>query len=414
MSARRALSVSALLALALAEACSDGGRPEVAKPNGDAGGAAGAAGSGGKPDASDDRDEPDAPSDADASDAALPPVRLGIAPVPASSGDAGPSPAEQKLAELEVLALGSRGVSQVWRWDALYESPKLPSASAWAKLSGLSQLHAQGNRSLLLCVALTDRTLDARPPGSAPGWNDPTTRAALDALVDKVFTTFGDELFALSFGNDLDRYLAKETPTNTAELGALVEHGIEYAKQHPARPKALLVGATFGSDALAKPPSAVVAGILAKADVAVATLYPLDPGFAARPPAAVAQDLDALIAMGQADAGVDAGPAKPILLQEVGYPSASANASSPSQQSSFYLGLFQALTTRRQHFPFVSVNGLHDAHLARCQSEAAAFGASGNATAIASRCSLGLRGADGGAKPALSSVLAALAAFSTP
>jgi hypothetical protein len=156
-----------------------------------------------------------------------------------------------------------------------------------------------------------------------------------------------------------------------------------------------------------------MAKLLAKSDVAVANYYPLDEAFQARPTTGVAQELDALVLGVTGDAG-EAGSSRPVLLQEVGYPSAAENGSSPEQQKAFYQGLFQALTTRRDHFPFVSVNGFHDAHPTRCQSEAAAFGAAASSVAVAARCSLGLRSADQTAKPALSSVLEALAAFSNP
>ncbi len=409
----RALAASVAVVLALGSACSDGGNPEVQKPNGDAGGSGGGGGVGGKPDSGGEDGPPDAGSDADATDAPPSPLRLGIIPVPPSKGDAGPSAADDKLAELDVLALGSRGVSHVVRWDALFSSPSVPSPTAWQKLQGSAQLYQSSARAFLLSVALVDRTLDARPSGSPAGWNSVATRTALDALIDKVFDSFGDELYALSFGNDLDRYLAGQSATTADDLTALVEHGLDYAKQHPSRPAALLVGATFSSDALAKGPTASMAKILMKSDVVVANYYALDEQFQARPTTQVAQDLDALSSGGTADAG-EAGAARPVLLQEVGYPSAAENGSSPEQQRAFYQGLFQALTTRRERFPFVSVNGLHDPPPARCATEAAAFGAAANGAAVAARCSLGLRAADQTAKPALSSVLEALAAFANP
>lgn len=409
----RALAASVATVLALGAACADGGNPEVQKPNGDAGGSGGGGVGGGKPDSGGDDGPADAGSDADAADVSPSPLRLGIIPVPPSKGDAGPTAADEKLAELDVLALGSRGVSTVVRWDALFSTPSVPSPVAWQKLQGSAQLYQGASRAFLLTVALVDRTLDARPSGSPAGWNSASARAALDALIDEVFDTFGGELYALSLGNDLDRYLAGQSAANAADLTALVEHGLDYAKQHPARPAALLVGATFSSDALAKGPTPSMAKILAKSDVVVANYYALDEQFQARPTTAVAQDLDALWSGASAGAA-EAGASRPVLLQEVGYPSAVENGSSPEQQRAFYQGLFQALTTRRERFPFVSVNGLHDPPPARCASEAAAFGAAASAAAVAARCSLGLRAADQTAKPALSSVLEALAAFANP
>ena len=112
--------------------------------------------------------------------------------------------------------------------------------------------------------------------------------------VDKVLATFGDELYAISFGNELDRYFGSQSNKNATELAALVEHGIDYLKKHPAKPPSLRVGATFSAEALTGVTSASVKNIIDKSDVVVATYYPLDSSFAARPPSMVAQDLDAL------------------------------------------------------------------------------------------------------------------------
>lgn len=411
----RALALAAFWVVATVAACSDGGEPEVQRPQGDAGGAGGSGG-GGKPDGGDPDAASDAGGDVPEADAALSPLRLGIIPVPPHGADAGPSPADEKLALLDVIALGSRGVSRVERWKQLFPTPGAPAAAEWTKLGGLKQLYQGSERKLLVCLALVTGTQDARPSGLPPGWNETETRGALEALVDKVFDTFGDELQALSFGNELDRFLSTQSAKDAADLAALVEHGLDYARQHPKRPAALLLGATFSADALVKGPPPLVAKLLGKSDVAVATYYPLDAAFKARSPTTVAQELDALTGSVSGDGGADAeaGAALPVLLQEVGYPSAAENGSSPEQQRAFYQGLFQALASRRERFPFVSVNGFHDAEPARCADEAVSLGAPGSGVAIAARCSLGLRQADQTAKPAFSAVLDALAQYSTP
>ena len=399
-----------LIGLSLGGACSGDDNPEITKHKVDAGGSGGTAGDGGKPDGSGGNGADDAGIDADVGDAPLSPIRLGIMPVAPSAGDAGPTPADEKLAQLDVIALGSRGVSEVLRWDRLFEAPTIPVASEWARLKNLSQLYQGSGRSLLVCLALVDRSLDARPTGSAASWNDSATQGALEALVDKVLATFGDELYAISFGNELDRYFGSQSNKNATELAALVEHGIDYLKKHPAKPPSLRIGATFSTKALTSGASASVKNIIDKSDVVVATYYPLDSSFAARAPSMVAQDLAGLLAAVEVDGAVP----RPILLQAVGYPSAIESGSSPEQQKAFFQALFQSLTSRRERFPFVSVNGLNDQRASACASEAAAVGAAGNVAAISAFCSLGLRGPAQTDKAAMGSVLDALAAFSTP
>lgn len=394
--------------------CQGDGNPEVSRKTGGSGGLGGSGGKeGGGNAGGQDGGEPDG-ADAVSPDAPLAPLRLGILPVPASV-DGGTSALDEKQAVLETLSVGSRAVSLAQRWNGLFAKPLEPVPQAWQKLGDIALLFRESGSSLLFCLSLVDRTLDARPVGSAPGWNDLTTRAALEAAVDRVFETFGTELAALSFGNEIDRYLAKVGAKERQELFALLSHGIDYARAHPSRPPAAVVGVTVGSAALSSP-SKEIAGLVAASDVAIVTYYPLDSSWQARPPTLVPDDLDALDETLSVDAGDggDAAPPKPIFVQEIGYPSAADNASSTDQQNAFFQQLFQALATRRGRFPFLAINGLHDAPPGACQNEATALGAPASAPAIAARCSLGLRSADGTAKPAYATVLSGLAAFSKP
>lgn len=404
-----------LLLVALASSCSDDDPVDVPHTDNDAGGVSGKGGTGGKPDAASGGAAGEAGSDAGVSDAPLAPLRLGVIASPAHAPDAAPGPLDEKRARLETIALGSRAISVSRRWDSLFQGPLAPNPESWGALQGMSLLHAGSDRKILLCVELVDRTLDARPAGSAAGWAEPPVFASLDALVDKVFATFGDELAGLSFGNELDRYLAVASAKNQTDLVALVTHAVTYAKKHPARPPSSSIGVTFGATALAAGTSAEVASLVGISDMVVASYYPVDVGFQARPPTAASQDLDALAAAFTADAGdAETSAPRPVWLQAVGYPSATLAGSSLEQQRAFYEALFQALVTRRERFPFVAVDGLNESTDEACSERAAALGAPGNPAAVALACSLGLVASDGTNKPARDPVESALAAFSKP
>jgi hypothetical protein len=193
-------------------------------------------------------------------------------------------------------------------------------------------------------------------------------------------------------------------------LVALLQHGVDYARKHPSRPQDTWVGVTLGLDAVVSQKLPEVAKLVALGDAAIVGYSPFDSSFKVRPPSVVADDLDGISAI----LATEAGGARPTLLQDVSYPSAAETGSSFDQQKVFFEGLFGALATRRERFPFVSVLGLYDADPATCEEEATALGASGNATAQAYRCSLGLKTNDGNGKPAFSTVLDALATFAAP
>jgi len=405
------------LLVAAPTACDGDGNPDIVSQTGGSGGSAGTAGTGGSEDSGVSDAPADALGDGIAPDASVAPVRLGVVPTPMSL-DGGITPLDEKLAHLEVISLGSRGVSLIRRWDALYDNPVTPAAGAWKDLGNLSQLYRDADRRLLVCLALVDRTLDARPSGLG-GWNEASTLAAVDALVDKTYATFGDELYALSFGNEVDRWLAKANKTDRAAGVALLEHAVDYAEKHPSRPAGSVVGVGFGLDAVVAQSLPEIQQLLDASSAVVVSYSPLDASFQARSPSAAASDLDALgqaLAEAVPDAGDagEAGTPRPVLLQEIAYPSSPDAKSSEDQQRAFYDNLFQALSTRRERFPFVVVRGLYDAPPAECAADAVALGVGTNPTAVAARCSLGLRTSDGTPKAALSSVVSALATFAGP
>lgn len=404
MGREKLLPIIGLVACAFA-ACEGNGNPEVQHP-GDGGtgnqsaGGTGQGGSGGDEDGSagvgGDSGVPDAP---------IAPVLLGVLPVPLEDTTASAS-----QATLDSVAMGSRAVTLELRWDALFSGPTTPVNTEWTRLSSMATFHASIGRKLLVCLSLVDRTESARPAGLAGKWDAPGTLLALDALIDKAYATFGTELYLLSFGNELDRFLAAAAPGERTELVNLVEHGIGYAKSHPQRPADSLVAVTFGSRAVSETVPASVSTLMAESDALVFAYLAVEPTYVAHTPGSVATELDALAHIGQSDAG----GAKPVVLQRVAYPSASENGSSLAHQADFYQAFFDALLTRRDRFPFVVIDGLYDENQEDCATQAALADALGNPKAEAMYCSLGLRDAAGLAKPAFSTVIDGLSTFSSP
>jgi hypothetical protein len=386
------------LVLASFAACEGNGNPEVKQPpaGGSGGQSSGGNGQGGN---GGDDDAAGTGGDATVPDAPETPVMLGVLPIPISD-----DPASETEAELDAVAMGSRSVSLVRRWDALFSGPTTPANAEWTQLASSADFYASISRKILVCLSLVDRTDPARPVGLTGAWDSSATLAALDDLIDKTYSTFGSELVALSFGNEIDRFLEQAPTAEQAQLVALVEHGVTYAKNHPARPPESAVGVTFSSRADVPLP----ASLLAASDALVFVYHAVDESFAAHPPEAAA-GLDALAKLAESDAGN-----KPVFLQSVAYPSSEQNESSPEQQASFYASLFQALATRRQKFPFVVIEGLYDESTEDCATQASLIGAAASSDAEAMFCSFGLREDTGAPKPAQATVLDGLATFSSP
>jgi hypothetical protein len=363
----------------------------------------------GGPDAASDA-PPDAVEDGAATDAAIedaadgaipdaprPPVKLGVIPAQRAT-----------IAHLETIAAGSRGVSLILRWDDLYSSPLEPREATWEWLGATARLYADAGRTLLLGVSVVDRRQDARPAGAADGWDLATERQAMEALIDRVWVTFGSELGYFVIGRDLDRWVVTQESANRTEFVAFVSDALDYARAHPSRPTGTLVGVeashegwTAGSDELT--------ALRDRSDVVVASYYPVDPQWNVRPPTSPGADLGDLIA----SLAGDAGPGT-VILQEVGYPSAELSGSSLQQQQEFYESFFQTLRVHASRIPFVSVNALDDPDAADCDRAAVTFGLTGDGVAVAGWCSLGLRDGSTSPRPAWDTAVSALADFAMP
>jgi hypothetical protein len=130
-------------------------------------------------------------------------------------------------------------------------------------------------------------------------------------------------------------------------------------------------------------------------DSAVLTYYPLNADFTTRPPSSVATDFDFL---------ASTIPAKPILLQECGYPSSTVNNSSETLQADFISAVFNAWDAHRDRINLVDFTWQYDVSEATADQWVIDFGLSGQPGETAFKYylwTLGLSRYDSTEKPAL-------------
>lgn len=336
------------------------------------------------------------------------PVRVGIRPTPRSLDDDATAAAR---AAIDARAAGSRALSLVARWDTLTTAAGTPVEAAFAPLATGASLYA-GESAVLLSLSLVDGVLDARPATLNGPWSGAGTRTAIEALIDQALAVFGEDLAYLTFGADVDRYLAANADAAGFTEQAL--HAIAYARSHAKLGAATRVGVAVSAQGLLAPP-ARLAELIDAGDVVAVSYLPLEADFSARSPSLVADDLAALTAAlaARPPSWLGSNP-PPLVLQQVSYPSDPAAQSSPEEQAQFFAAFFQALRAQRAAFPFVVVDGLHDADPGRCATAAASWSAAHSAVLLAAQCSLGLRDVTGAEKPAENRVFAALAEFASP
>lgn len=242
-------------------------------------------------------------------------------------------------------------------WDVLEPEPgvfDLEGLETWLGVLQNAGLHPYlviptiDTNTLRFPVDLVD-PLDERELAEGRAFDDPVIVERFSRLLDRVVPILvARGGFYVSVGNEVDIYLGEygggEAYARFAEAARQRVHAL-------ARELAAGVTLTYGGLVNRR---ALFDALLEVCDVLSITYYPLDNAMQVRDPMVAAGDLDAMI---------EAAGAKPVLLQEVGYPAGdeptSDVSSSPELQRRFVAACFEALATRPQ-IRFVSYFALND------------------------------------------------------
>jgi hypothetical protein len=321
-------------------------------------------------------------------------VLVAITPTPLASGGE-PTAAEALQADLTTFGAGARAAVIALPWDDLLADGEA--------LSQRTALYGKHGLRVAVNLAVVDRVVDHRPEELAGKmWNAPETLAAMQSAVDAIFEASGDEVAFLTFGRDVDVYLAAH-PGDRSGFVAFAKDACAYAKSHADAPDDLRVGVAFTTAA----PKAETAytSLLDAEDVVAFSYMPGLGTFEADAASGVAAAIAEL---------ADVGARKPVLLQAAGVPSDPLAGGSDEAQQKFFTTLFASVGARRSSFALVDVVELDDAPAGACTAWAEAQGEPADGPFAAYACSLGLVRKDGTPKPAWSAVLAGAAALSSP
>lgn len=311
-----------------------------------------------------------------------------------------PTTVEQYLAVAEEAvnlsySAGSRGQMATYTWKKLEPTQGNYNAQEWQGLAWWmtqSQRRSQVNYIGLQLINTTQREMPAGLETLA--FDNAQVKARFHALLDKLIGLYKGRILYLSIGNEVDAYLrdrAKVGDDQWAAYQRFYEDAVLYV--HKLDP-AIKVGVTATADgALGQSPTQVTA-LNAKSDVLILTYYPLqyDSQFrvTVRDPSVVADDFKRMLTF----AGT-----RPLVLQEVGYPSSTVNLSSEPRQAEFIRQVFAAWSQSGgqsgQRIPFLNFFPLHDFSAQMCADFTVYYGATGAPGFTDFLCSLGLRQANG-------------------
>jgi hypothetical protein len=253
----------------------------------------------------------------------------------------------------------------------------------------------------LASINMTTRGVPNRLTGLA--FDDPEMITAYKDSVDAFLAAwpFASEIIYFSLGTDVDSYL-KDNPEEWPQFKTFVETmAAHFHENYPS----IQVGVTTTSLGALGDHKSEIQALNEVLDVWISTHYGTTENLESKPPEKIHEDLKALVAI--------AGK-KPLVIQEIGYPSAELLGSTEEKQAEFVTELFAAWKTHgAKKIPFLSYSRQKDWLPAYCHFELCGINVDENGFCIsplneqmaaaydrfiAFLCSLGLHDSDAQAK----------------
>ena len=283
------------------------------------------------------------------------------------------------------IGAGIHGVVLTWTWSSIEPAPKTYDLTQFkAAIDYFSARHLQiylGIQVLNTVAKETPSDLLAVP------FDSPLMVSRFHGLLDHIRPLLDRNVRYISIGNEVDVYLDAHL-SEWATYRTFYEDSLRYV--HKTVP-GTQVGVTVTYGGASGPDMARVAALSAKSDVVILTYYPIHGDFQVNGPQSPLADFPKMLTLL---------PRKPILLQEVGYPSSPLDGSSEAQEAQFVTNALSAWHGTGQRIPFLNYFLEHDLDTSTCATLAKYYGLGGDAAFKAYLCSLGLRRAAGSAKPA--------------
>lgn len=296
-----------------------------------------------------------------------------------------PPPTQQDYVAAFDLAAsaGVRGDQIAWTWSDLEPAPgqfKLDDP-----MGGLRYSSFRGNTQLVTLQVLNTTAKETPADLLNVPFDSPQMSARFHALIDALLPYFDQNVRYMSIGNEVDVYL-NDHPDEWASYTTFYEDAVDYL--HRVAP-GIRIGVTSTFSGAAGGALENVTRLNRKSDVLILTYYPTGAFFDVNDPAVPLADFPTMLGW----AGT-----RPLILQEVGYPSASLLQSSEEKQAAFVTNVFRAWNKAGERIPFLSYFALHDFDEALCNKLEGYYGVK-DANFHAFLCTLGLRKADGTPKP---------------
>jgi hypothetical protein len=252
--------------------------------------------------------------------------------------------------------------------------------------NGINFATGRGFTQLLIGIQVLNTVPREVPPDlELVSFDTPLMKGRFHDLLDAIRPSLKPEVKYISIGNEVDGYLSAH-PAEWQTYKVFYEDALAYI--HQTMP-GIKVGVTVMFGGAIGPAAANVASLTSSSDAYILTYYPLGDAFKPYGAQAPISDFPRMVGL----AGT-----RPVILQEVGYPSATLLDSSESEQAQFVTNVFQTWQAQGSKIAFLNYFMLHDFTAQMCSDFASYYGDPGDANFQAYLCTLGLRNANGTAK----------------
>ncbi len=230
-------------------------------------------------------------------------------------------------------------------------------------------------------LALTIRAIDATGKTvpsdlASTRFNTTAMKTRFKALLDYVITRIPKtNLVSIMIGNEIDNYNASGDVNFWNDYGDFLNDVRTYANTNHA---GLAIGFTTTYEGVTNSSKTLAHGYNSVAvmqtyanlvDAVGVTYYPMSAAFTVHAPSTVASDFQSIVNF----------TSKPIHIQEIGFPTASANSSSDYLQASFFCEAMKAWDSQISRIPNMASLRMNDVNRSSAESLAGPYGISSEA-----------------------------------
>lgn len=316
-------------------------------------------------------------------------------PCPLVGIDPSPAPGQTHAGILtSVSALGAKFYEFSLPWSMLEPSP---GQYDFSLVTAAIQQASSFGMSAAMTIKTVDTNTRAIPADlTARAWNETAMTDRFKKMLKALSAKFGSTVKWVHLANEVDLYFINR-PAEVAAFRTFFETGMAQLKTSTP---GVSVGLIFNYDAL-RLSNQTFAQLGSLGNHIGFTFYNLD-GTVTRSPETVSIEVPTMISLA---AG------RPIILTEVGYPSASQTGSSTDRQRQFYTLLFQELRKGAGKIAAVRVYQMTDMSMSVANTTTAYYSYTPNSPFAYYLASLGLASESGALKPAYSVFQAELPSY---